>query len=138
MPLPAKKYGDADFSPGATASSGLTVTYSSDNESVATIVSNMIHITGTGTAVITASQAGSDTYYPAEDVTQTLTVSKSNQTITFTNYPDEILVKDTYTLTAIASSGLPVLFESKNTSIATVSGNTLDCSLQRDRTDPGV
>ena len=74
--LPAKKYGDADFSPGATASSGLPVTYSSDNESVVTIVSNMIHITGTGTAVITASQAGNDTYNPAEDVTQTLTVIK--------------------------------------------------------------
>ena len=123
--LPAKKFGDADFSPGATASSGLTVTYTSDNTNVATIVNNMIHITGTGTAVITASQAGNDTYFAAPDVTQTLTVSKATQTITFTNYPDEILQGKTFTLTAIASSGLPVLFESKNTTIATVAGNIL-------------
>jgi gliding motility-associated-like protein len=123
--LPAKTYGDADFSPGATASSGLEVTYSSDNEAVATIVSNMIHITGTGSAVITASQEGNDTYNPAEDVTQTLNVTKSSQTITFTNYPDEILVGKTSTLTAIASSGLPVSFNSVNPSIASVSGNIL-------------
>jgi gliding motility-associated-like protein len=123
--LPGKKYGDADFSPGATASSGLTVTYSSDNTNVATIVNNMIHITGVGTAGITASQAGNDTYFAASDVTQTLTVSKATQTITFTNYPDEILQGNTFTLTAIASSGLPVLFESKNTTIATVAGNIL-------------
>ncbi len=80
--LPAKTYGDADFSGGATASSGLTVTYSSDNAAVATVVSNMIHITGTGTAVITASQAGNDTYFAASDVQQTLTVSKTNLTFT--------------------------------------------------------
>ncbi|HOU03565.1 MAG TPA: gliding motility-associated C-terminal domain-containing protein [Bacteroidales bacterium] len=123
--LPAKVFDDADFSPGATSSSGLTVTYASDNENVATIVNNMIHITGAGSAVITASQAGNDTYNPAEDVTQTLTVGKADQTITFTNYPDEILLGTTYNLTAVASSGLAVLFESNNTTIATVAGNLL-------------
>jgi gliding motility-associated-like protein len=123
--IPAKVVDDEDFSPEATSSSGLTVTYTSDNENVATIVDNMIHITGAGTAVITASQAGNNTYYPAQDVTRTIIVAKAAQTITFTNYPDELMIGETYNLTAVASSGLAVLFESTNATIATVTGNLL-------------
>ena len=59
--LPASVYGDANFSPSATASSGMAVTYSSSNTSVATIVNDPIHIVGVGTANITASQTGDAT-----------------------------------------------------------------------------
>jgi hypothetical protein len=84
--LPAKTLGDADFSPGATASSGLTVSYSSSNTSVATIVSSLIHIVGAGTSVITASQAGNTYYNAATPVLQTLTVSNpSAKTLSLTS-----------------------------------------------------
>jgi hypothetical protein len=73
--LPDKTTGDVDFSPGATASSGLPVSYSSDNTSVATIIGGMIHIVGVGTAVIKASQPGNANYNAAIDVSQPLTVS---------------------------------------------------------------
>ena len=73
--LPSKVYGDADFSPNATATSGLDVTYASSNLSVATIVSGKIHITGVGTTTITARQAGYGNWYAADDVEQILTVS---------------------------------------------------------------
>jgi hypothetical protein len=79
--LPIKVYGDANFSPGATASSGLSVSYSSDNLAVATIVGGQIHINGAGTANITASQAGNANYLPAANVTQQLTVSKASLTV---------------------------------------------------------
>ena len=46
--LPEKTYGDADFDPGASASSGLPVSYTSSNPSVATIVAGKIHIVGVG------------------------------------------------------------------------------------------
>jgi hypothetical protein len=75
--LPAKSFGDADFAPGATTTSGLAISYISSNIAVATIVNNSIHIVGTGTAVITASQAGNTTYYAANNVNQTLTVTKT-------------------------------------------------------------
>ncbi len=55
----------------------------SDNTTVATVTGNIVHITGAGTAVITASQAGNTNYNAAPDVPQTLTVNKANQTITF-------------------------------------------------------
>ena len=74
-PLPAKSVGDADFSPGATSSSGLTVSYTSSNLSVATIVNGNIRIVGAGVTTITASQAGDAYYNAATSVNQTLTVT---------------------------------------------------------------
>jgi hypothetical protein len=73
--LPSKNVGDADFAPGATATSGLTVTYASDNIAVATIVANQIHIVAAGTANITASQSGDTNYNAAAPVIQALTVN---------------------------------------------------------------
>ena len=73
--LPAKDFGAADFAPGATASSGLPVAYSSSNTAVATIVDGMIHIVGAGSTTITASQAGDAVYAPATAVSRTLVVN---------------------------------------------------------------
>lgn len=81
-PLADQTYGDSDFDPGATASSGLTVSYESSDETVATIVSGNVHIVGAGTTTITASQAGDATYNPASPVPQTLTVNKANLDVT--------------------------------------------------------
>jgi poly(beta-D-mannuronate) lyase len=87
--LPFKSVGDADFAPGATASSGLTVTYTSSNPSVATIISNKIHVVGSGVTVITASQLGNDYFDAASNVSQNFIVrtnysyTPSNATILF-------------------------------------------------------
>ncbi|TRX11278.1 LamG-like jellyroll fold domain-containing protein [Flavobacterium gawalongense] len=73
----AKSISDADFDAGATASSGLPLTYSSSNTSVATIVDNKVHILSAGSAIITASQAGNDIYNAATSVSQPLTVNRT-------------------------------------------------------------
>ena len=83
--LPAKGVGDADFSPGATASSGLAVTYTSSFTNVATIVAGKIHIVGMGKTIITAKQAGNNNWNPAPDATQELTVGKAVPVITWAN-----------------------------------------------------
>jgi len=88
--LADKTYGDADFGPSATASSGLTVAYASSDTDVATIVSGQIHIVGVGTATITASQAGGGIYYPAEDVEQTLTVVAKELTVVNATASDKV------------------------------------------------
>jgi len=69
--------GEPDFSPGATATSGLTVTYASASPAVATIVAGKIHLVGQGAAVITARQAGNTLWAAAAEVTQILTVQAS-------------------------------------------------------------
>ena len=123
--LPTKTVGDADFNPGATASSGLTVAYVSSNTAVATIVGGLIHIVGAGTATITASQAGNTNYNAAVSVNQSLTVSKANQTITFNSLPTKTLVDADFNPGATASSGLTVSYVSSNTAVATIVGGLI-------------
>lgn len=89
-----KTYGDASFSAGATASSGLPVTYTSSNPAVAIISNNNIQITGAGTADITATQRGDDQYMAAPPVSVTLTVNKASLTIK----PNDVSVEQGATL----------------------------------------
>ena len=118
--LPDLNYGDSDFTPTVSASSGLSVTLSSDNPSVATILNGTIHIAGAGSAIITASQTGNDNYNPATDVPQTLNVLKADQTITFGILPDMNYGDSDFTTTVSASSGLSVTLTSDNPSVATI------------------
>ncbi len=67
--------GDDPFTPQATASSGLPVSFTSSDSAVATVSGSVITITGVGTAMITANQTGNTDYYEAPAVSQTLTVS---------------------------------------------------------------
>ncbi|MBV8391364.1 MAG: gliding motility-associated C-terminal domain-containing protein, partial [Mucilaginibacter sp.] len=71
--IPSQVYGAADFSPGATATTG-TIAYTSSSNAVATIVSGNIHIVGVGTSTITASNGTSSQQ-------QTLTVTPAALTI---------------------------------------------------------
>ena len=75
--LEPKITGDADFFPGAVASSGLPCTYVSSNPAVATIVNGQVQIKGAGTAIITAKQSGNVNYNAASDVSQELVVTSA-------------------------------------------------------------
>jgi len=126
--LTTKTVGDADYAPGATTGSLLSVTYSSSNEAVATIVDNKIHIIAAGNTTITASQAGDATYDAATNVPQLLTVSNvalQSQTITFDALPAKNFGDANFALTATATSNLSVSYASSNTNVATVSANTV-------------
>jgi gliding motility-associated-like protein len=121
--LANKTYGDADFALTATASSGLSVSYTSSNMAAATVTGNSVHIVGAGTTVITASQAGNSQWNPAISVPQTLIVNKANQTITFSSLPVKTYGDADFTVSATASSGLSVSFASNDPAVATVAGN---------------
>ena len=122
----SKTYGDAAYSAATGSTSGLTVAYSSSNTAVATVASNgTVTITGVGSSTITASQSGNVNYNAASDETQSLTVNKANQTITFAPLTDKLITDIPFALTATASSGLSVTYTSSNTAVATVSGNTV-------------
>lgn len=84
-PLPAMAVGAADYTPQATATSGLPATYRSSNIAVATIINNKIQIVNGGTATITATQGGDAVYGPAADVSQTLTITGGGTTNLITN-----------------------------------------------------
>jgi gliding motility-associated-like protein len=126
FPAPGTKiYGDTDFNLGATASSGLIVSYSTDNPAVATISGATVHIAGAGTTVITASQAGNNLYYSAVDVTATLTVNKADQTITFGALVPRTYGDPDFNVPATASSSLNITFTTGNTNVATITGGLI-------------
>ena len=81
FPAP-KNYGDADFDPGATASSGLPVTYSSSDPTTATIVGGLVHIVNGGAVDITASQGGDCNTNAATAVINRLQVNPANSVTT--------------------------------------------------------
>lgn len=76
-PFPAVVYGTAPVSPGATASSGLPVTYESSNPSIALIEGDKIKVLSTGWVTITARQDGNDLFSAAPDVQQLLKIDKA-------------------------------------------------------------
>lgn len=76
-----KAYGDLPFIHGES-DSGLALSYSTDNTSVAIVQNGQLVIKGAGETQVTASQLGNLRYLPAEDVSFTLTVTKANLTVT--------------------------------------------------------
>jgi gliding motility-associated-like protein len=95
--IPAKTVCDADFNPQATGVA--TVTYTSSNTAVATIVSGKVHITGAGTTIITASDGTST-------ATQTLTVTAAvTPTITITPALPDTCQNDPVNFTAQITGG---------------------------------
>jgi outer membrane protein OmpA-like peptidoglycan-associated protein/methionine-rich copper-binding protein CopC len=66
---------DAPFDPGAIASSGLPISYTSSNPAVASIVDGLITVLSAGSTVITAIQLGNSAFEAADPVSATLTIS---------------------------------------------------------------
>jgi len=115
-------YGSAGpYTLSATASSGLPVSYSVIGP--ASISGTTLTITGAGTVVVTASQAGNGDYNAATPVSQSIVVGQASQTITFNSIAAQT-VGATLSLSASASSGLTVSFSSSTTTVCTVSGTT--------------
>ena len=76
-------YGAAPVTLAATASAGLPVTYTVTGP--ATLSGSTLTLTGAGTVVVTATQAGNANFTAATPVAQTITVAKANLTVTVAN-----------------------------------------------------
>lgn len=103
-----KTYGDAPFDPGATASSGLGVTYTIIS-GPATVSGQLITITGAGTVEVGVSQAGNTNYQPA-NATFNFTVNKAVVNITANNASrpyNEANPAFTYTMGALVNGDNP-------------------------------
>ena len=74
--LPLKSQGDPPFQLGATASSGLPLSYQSSDTGVAEISGSTVTLKGAGTAVITALQPGNGNFNAALPSSQPLTVTE--------------------------------------------------------------
>ena len=86
--LANQTYGVAPFTVGATASSGLPVSFAILS-GPATVSGDTLTVTGAGTVVVAALQAGNGNYYPAPAVDQSFTVAKATLTVT-ANYATKV------------------------------------------------
>ena len=75
-------YGDADFAPGATASSGLPVSVVSSTPGVCTVVGGLVHVVHAGSCSLTASQAGDQNTNAAPDQPVSFVIGKAPLTVT--------------------------------------------------------
>jgi PKD repeat protein len=121
--------GGSTYTVAATASSGLPVSFTIDapSSSVCSISGATVSFVGPGTCTIDANQAGDADFGAAPQMQQSFAVGKGSQTITFTSAtPGSATVGGTpYTVTATASSGLPVSFSSATPSVCSLSGSTV-------------
>jgi uncharacterized protein YjdB len=123
--LPNKDPGDQPFVLSAAATSGLSISYASSDETVATISDNTVTIIGSGSSTITAKQDGNGNYNAAPDVSQTLTINKVDQTITFSSIASKTFGDAAFALSATTTSGLPISYTSSDETVATISASTV-------------
>ncbi len=114
-------YGAPDFTVSATASSGLPVSFNATG--ICTNNGATVHLTGAGSCTITASQPGNVNYDPAPAVSQSFSVVKGSQSISFGALADTTYGAPDFTVSAAASSGLPVSFATSGS--CTISGATV-------------
>ena len=123
--LPSKRLDDAPFTLGATASSGLSVSYASSNPGVATVSGNTVGIVGVGSTTITAVQAGDATYLPAAGVSRTLVIVDA--TITSQPQGQSFTLGGGATLSVSATgTGLTYQWQLNGTNIPGATSSTLN------------
>ncbi|MDB5144628.1 MAG: hypothetical protein JWQ66_3341 [Mucilaginibacter sp.] len=122
--IPAKVYGDAPFDIIAPKSNSPgTFKYISSNIKVATISGKTLTVKGSGTAVITAIQAATDSFL-ADSIKATFTVGLDVPHLGAFTIPNKKLGDPVFTLTNPSSNSTGAFtYKSVNPSVATVSGN---------------
>ena len=124
--IPTKTYGDSAFTMTPPSSNSIgSFSYSSSNESVATIFGNTITIVGAGTSIITATQSETTNYNSATILRQ-FQVDKANPTMTNFAIPTKTYGDSDFTLTPPTSNSSGLFsYSSSNTSVARISENTI-------------
>ncbi|HRJ51632.1 MAG TPA: hypothetical protein PLE99_02605, partial [Candidatus Thiothrix moscowensis] len=131
--LSNKILGDADFNISATASSNLTVSFSSQTPTVCTVAGTSVHLVAAGTCTIRASQAGNSTYNAAADVDRSFTVSPVAVNGSCGNDNDATLTSQPTNLCTVGTaSSVTTGNSSYNWSCTGLySGSTANCSATR-------
>lgn len=123
-PLPSRALDAGPFPVAATASSGLPVVFQSNTPQICSLSGTTVTPLTTGECSIRASQSGGQNFTAAPDIIRTFSILQSGQTITFSALGGQTLANATLALTATATSGLPVSYQSLTPSQCSVAGST--------------
>gem|GEM_PF-5284272 len=121
-----KTYGDPTFElvlPTTNSNYTGSFSFTSSDTTIASISGNTVTILQSGVVTLTASLSG-DNNYQSKAVTTTLTINKASQVITISGLPQSQALKDfaSIPLSAVSSSGAPVIITLAPGSSATLSG----------------
>ncbi len=119
--LADRRFDESPVSVAATASSGLTVTFTSATPAVCSVAGASVTFVSVGSCTINADQGGSGTWNPAPQVQRSFQVLKGNQVISFAA-PADKRFDESLTVGATASSGLAVSFTSATPTVCTTGG----------------
>jgi hypothetical protein len=119
-----KLYSDQPFAPVCSTTSGLAVSFSVVDTSIANVVDGKIVIRKAGQTTIFFIQEGNPLWERAEKEV-TLLVGKSDQIITFSEIVTKVYGDHPILLDAVASSGLAVAYEIADPEVATLEGDSL-------------
>ena len=124
--IPAKSFGTSPFNLSAPSSNSNLPVELSVKSGPATITGNTVTLTGVGTVVLAANQAGNANFGPAAEVTTSFVVNKGSQTIgTFTPVGGKAFGSAFSVIPPIASSGLPVVLSVKSGPATITANNTV-------------
>jgi hypothetical protein len=118
-------YGISPSSLSATSTSGLTVAFTTATSGICSVSGTTVTVLTAGTCTINASQAGNANYEAASQVSQSFTIAKASQSITFTDPADITYGQSPSSLSATSTSTLTVVFTSATSGVCTVTGTTL-------------
>jgi len=125
-PLAARVGGTA-YTVGATSTSAMNPFYTSATPSICALAGTTVSFLEVGTCTIAANQPGDATYAPAPQARQSFQVHKGNQAIRFSSRAPRSATAggETYTVLAVASSGLPVSYSSATPTVCALAGTTV-------------
>jgi Bacterial Ig-like domain (group 3)/Calx-beta domain/MBG domain len=105
--LSNKKFGDADFTVSATASSGLSVNF--DASGNCSVTGNTVHLTGAGTCAISASQIGDGNYDAASSVSHSFQIAQATSStgVISSVSPSALNQSVSFTATVTSTAGIP-------------------------------
>ncbi len=111
VPPPSPTIGGS-YTPAATATSGLPVSFSIATQStgICQISAGVVSFTAGGVCTVNADQSGNEVYLPAPRAAQSVTIAKRRQVIAFGNPAPEggSFVGERFAQAPVSSSGLPV------------------------------
>ena len=118
-------YGATPSALSATASSGLTVSFTSNTTSVCTVSGTTITVVTAGTCTIAADQTGDSSYEVAPQVIKSFTINRATPTFSWSGV--SVKTSDApFTLTAPTTSvSGSFTYSSATTSVATISSSTV-------------
>ncbi|HEY8826862.1 MAG TPA: MBG domain-containing protein, partial [Jatrophihabitantaceae bacterium] len=136
-PIANKTYGDAAFTPPASATSSLPVSLEvkAGSNSKCTVSANQVTITGAGSCTLVATQSGNGNYNPAPSVEQSFTIGKAHATLTISNLSatyDGTAKPVTVTTSPAGLSGVAVTYAGSATAPKNAGSYAVIASLNND------